>query len=261
MAVNKQLIEQALKRKEKYLSENEEYRRNEALMHRHTAGKYIGDMVYGANDGIITTFAIVAGAQGAALAPVIIIILGLANIVADGISMGASSFLGSRSEKDFAKAQRQREDWEIDHLRELEVEEIREIFEKKGFRGRNLGEAVSVITSNRQVWLDTMMRDELGILEDPKDDPKKHGLVTFIAFIFAGFFPLFSYLIPGIPNPFIVSVVVGCLTLFAVGASRSLITTAGWFSGGMTMLVVGSAAAAIAYFVGYLGNLVVGAVQ
>lgn len=251
-------IEKALKRKEKYISENEEYRKREALHHRHTAGKYIGDFVYGANDGIITTFAVVAGAVGASLSPVVIVILGFANLFADGISMGASNFLGGRSEQDYAKAQREKESWEIDHLRPLEVEEIREIFEKKGFKGKELDHAVKVVIGNREVWLDTMMRDELNIIEDPENDPKKHAFATFIAFIVAGFIPLIPYLIP-VSFSFVLSSIVGALTLFVVGALRSLLTTISWFRGGFEMLAVGSAAAAVAYFVGaFVQKLVTG---
>ena len=247
---HKDLLEKALKRKEKYLSENRHYRLQEALMHRHDAGKFIGDFIYGANDGIITTFAVVAGAAGASLSPTVIIILGFANLLADGISMGASNFLGGKSERDYAAFQREKENWEIDHLPELETEEIREIFEKKGFAGKDLDRVVEVITSDRKVWLDTMMRDELDILENPKDDPKIHGLATFGAFVIAGLFPLIPFILPIGGNVFLLSVIFGVLTLFIVGALRSVVTAVSWFRGGMEMFLVGSAAASVAYFVG-----------
>ncbi|MBI4059427.1 VIT1/CCC1 transporter family protein [Candidatus Microgenomates bacterium] len=220
------------------------------MFHRHAAGRYIGDFVYGASDGIVTTFAVVAGATGASLVPSIVVILGLANIFADGVSMGAGNFLGARSEKAYAKAQRQKENWEIDHLPELEIDEIREIYRKKGFVGKDLERAVKIITGDRQIWVETMMRDELGIIEDANDDPKKHALATFAAFFVAGFIPLFSYLTPAITDKFMFSMIVGAATLFIVGSLRSLITAVGWFRGGMEMLLVGSGAALIAYVVG-----------
>lgn len=247
---HKELIEKALKRKGKYISENRQYRLQEALMHRHAAGKFIGDFIYGANDGIITTFAVVAGASGASLSPTVIIILGFANLLADGISMGASNYLGGKSERDYARFQREKEDWEIDHLRELEVEEIREIFERKGFKGKDLDRAVEVIISDRSVWLDTMMRDELDIVEDETDDPKVHGLATFGAFVFAGLFPLIPYVLPIGGNAFLISIIFGAGTLFAVGALRSIVTAVGWFRGGIEMLLIGSSAASVAYFAG-----------
>lgn len=247
-----------LKRKEKYLFENKEYRKFENLYHRHTAGKYVGDFIYGANDGIITTFAIVAGAVGASLSPLVILVLGFANIVADGISMGASNYLGKRSEQDYARAQRKKEEWEIDNLREIEVEEIREIFEKKGFRGKDLARAVEIITSDRKVWLDVMMKDELGIIEEHGHDPRKHGLVTFAAFIVAGLIPLVPFLLPFVPNAFVISIIFGGLALFAAGALRTLITTVSWIRGGLEVLVVGSGAAVAAYLVGAFVDKLVG---
>ncbi len=251
-------LQSVLKRKEKFLSENAEYRKHESLYHRHTAGKYIGDLIYGANDGIITTFAVVAGASGASLSPVVIIVLGFANLVADGFSMGASNFLGKRSEQDYARAQRRKEEWEIDHLREIEVEEIREIFERKGFRGKDLERAVEIITSDRKVWVDTMMRDELDIIEESADDPRKHGLATFLAFVVAGFFPLVPFLVGNLPNTFLFSAVIGAFTLFAVGALRSIITTVSWVRGGLEVLLIGSSAALGAYVI---GNVVEGIVR
>ncbi|MEX2028496.1 MAG: VIT1/CCC1 transporter family protein [Candidatus Curtissbacteria bacterium] len=255
---NRDTLEKALKRKEKYLSENRKYRLAEALMHRHTAGKFIGDFIYGANDGTITTFAVVAGAVGASLSPNIIIILGFANLLADGISMGASNYLGGKSERDYAKFQREKEGWEVDHLRELEVEEIREIFAKKGFTGRDLDRAVSIIISDREVWLDTMMRDELNILEDEKDDPKLHGVATFGAFVIAGLFPLLPYVLPLGENAFLISVIFGAGTLFVVGALRSIVTAVSWFRGGVEMFLIGSSAATVAYFVGAFIETLVG---
>lgn len=244
------IVEKALQRKEKFLLDNKEYSRFESLAHRHIVGKYIGDLVYGANDGIITTFAVVAGASGATLPGTVVIILGVANLLADGISMGASNFLGAKSEKDFARAQREKESWEIDNLRELEIEEVREIYKNKGFTGQDLEKAVKIITSNRDVWLDTMMKDELGIILDEKDNPLKHGVATFFAFVISGAFPLLPYIVPGFENPFLWSCIIGAIMLFTVGALRTLITTVSFIRGGLEMLAVGSIAAGAAYVVG-----------
>lgn len=243
-------LDDVMKRKEKYLYENKEYRSFENLYHRHTAGRYVGDFIYGANDGIITTFAIVAGAVGASLSPSVVLILGFANIVADGISMGASNYLGKKSEQDYARAQRKKEEWEIEHLREIEVEEVREIFEKKGFRGQDLNRAVEIVTSDRRVWIDVMMKDELGIIEEHNHDPRKHGVVTFAAFIVAGLIPLIPFMISGMSNAFILSTVLGAVTLFGVGAFRTTITTVSWLRGGLEVLLIGSAAAVAAYLIG-----------
>ena len=157
------------------------------------ARHYLKDLIYGANDGIITTFAVVSGVAGAALANRIVIILGLANLIADGFSMGASNFLSIRSEEAARAA-----------------------------AGRT-----------------------------PKEPfPLRHGLVTFAAFVIAGAIPLLSYVLKLGAPAFGVSVGMTLLTLFAVGAGRSLVTADNWFHAGIEMLVVGAAAAGVAYGIG-----------
>src|SRR3989344_3794488 len=128
--------------------------------HAEDTGQYLGEFVYGAIDGTVTTFATVAGATGAALSPGIVIILGFANLIADGFSMACGNFLSERTQRDYIAKERKREEWEIENVREGEVEEIRGIFKKKGFKGKDLKRAVEVITSDKKVWVDTMMSDE-----------------------------------------------------------------------------------------------------
>lgn len=254
---NENRIKESLEKKEKFLAENKKYRRQEDLYHHHLTGKYVGDLVYGANDGIITTFSIIAGAAGAALSPLVVIILGFANILADGLSMGASNYLGRKSEKDYAQTQKEKELWEIENLRDIEVEEIREIYLKKGFSGETLERAVNTTIADNNVWLETMMRDELNIFIDEEEKPLKHALATFSSFIIAGLLPLIPFLIPNFPFRLELSTLIGGLALFTVGASRSLVTAVTWIRGGLEMLLIGSFAAGAAFFVGnLLGNLV-----
>jgi vacuolar iron transporter family protein len=110
--------------------------------------------VYGATDGAVTTFAVVAGVVGAALSPSIILILGFANLFADGFSMAIGNYLGSKSQREFIEKERKKEEWEIDNLVEQEKQEIKDIYVKKGFKAELLDEIVNVITSRRKVWID-----------------------------------------------------------------------------------------------------------
>lgn len=231
-------------------AKNEKHRKLESIFHKKTTGKFIGDLVYGANDGIITTFAVVAGAAGASLSPAVVLILGFANLVADGLSMGASNYLSKKSETDYAKAQREKENWEIENLPALEIEEIREIFTKKGFTGKDLERATEIVTSNKQVWLETMMRDELGIIIDEHDDPKIHGILTFLSFVLAGLVPLLPYLFSQSGNNFVYSYLFGIGTLFIVGSLRSLVSVTNWIKSGLEMLLIGSLTAFVAYQIG-----------
>ncbi len=226
----------------------------EDIYHRHERGRYLGDFVFGANDGIITTFAIVAGATGAAFSPVVVIILGFANLFADGISMGIGNYLGKKSEREYFEAQKKKEEWEVEHFREIELDEIRHIFSEWGFEGQDLDRVVEVVSKNRDVWVDLMMHHELGIKINPHEVPAKHGLATFISFFVAGFVPLIPFVAPFFPHEalFPFSTLFTGVALFSVGALRSLVNPVSWVKGGFEILIVGSVAAITAYGVGVL---------
>ncbi len=240
-------------------------------LHGKIGGTYIKDMVYGANDGIVTTFAVVAGVAGANLSPTVVIVLGFANLLADGFSMALGNYLGTKSEQEYAHSERNTEAWEVDNLPEEEKKEIREIYSKKGFTGKDLDTAVKIITSNKNRWVNEMMIHELGILPLDSQAPVKNALATFTAFVIAGLMPLlpylFSFLAPrlvprslgeggsfsevGFIINFPFSILLTALTLFTVGSARTMITRKTWWLSGFEMLLVGSIAATIAYLVGF----------
>lgn len=224
--------------------------------HKTQSGAYIGEAVYGALDGIVTTFAVVAGVEGARLSSGIVLILGFANLIGDGLSMGVGSYLSTKSKREYERSERERERWEIENYPEGEREEIREIYEKKGFAGKDLDRAVEIITSDKKIWIDTMMQEELGIIEET-GHPFFNGLSTFISFLVAGFIPLLFFVmalaIPSLQQyTFSMSVFLTGLTLFVVGSLRVLVTQASWWRSGLEMLFVGGAAALGAYLVGYI---------
>ena len=217
--------------------------------HASFGGTYIRDAVFGANDGIVTTFAVVAGVAGANLPLSTVLILGFANLLADGLAMGLGNYLGIKSEVDYIRRERRLEGWETKHFPNLERKEIEVIYRRKGFKGRELQRVVDVITGNKKVWVDTMMSEELGLPTEKSEHPVKNGVATFIAFALAGLFPLLPYLFNA-PRAFNFSIVVTGLTLFLVGSLRSLITKKPWLVAGLEMLLVGAVAAAAAYFTG-----------
>ncbi len=220
-------------------------------IHRISRGKYIGDLVYGSNDGIVTTFAVVSGAAGAFISPGIIIILGLANLIADGISMGVSSYLSTRSRLDFQKKQRIIEEREVEATPEREKDEARVILRNWGIDEDKIEGVVQSITKDKKKWVDLMMRDELGIIEEERSSPVNHALTTSISFIVAGSLPLAPYIFGIAPeNQFLVSIIATAISLFVVGAMRTYVTGANWVMSGAQMLLVGGVAAGAAYFVG-----------
>lgn len=230
--------------------------------HKREKGKYLKDSVYGALDGIITTFAIVSGVVGASLSVKIILILGFANLVADGISMSVGNYLGTKSEQEYYEQEKRVEEWEIKNFRDIEVNEIREIYQKKGFKGKQLEDIVKKIISDKNLWVEEMMKDELGLMKDDKK-PFKAGLATLIAFIIAGFVPLVAYILASIfpffiNYTFIISVVLTGLTIFGVGAARANFTGKNWFKQGLEMLLLGGAAAVVAYYIGFFLSKTIG---
>ena len=221
---------------------------------------YVGDLVLGALDGSVTTFAVVAAATGAAQPASVVLIIGIANLFASGVSMALGNYLGTKSEEEFREKHRRREEYETERFPELEKEEVRKIFVDKGFQGEDLERAVEIITSNKQIWVETMMRDELRISPE-KRSPWLSGLVMLIAFVLAGSVPLLPYLIslfePSFrPLALSSSVVMTFAAIFVVGTARSLVTGRRWWIAGMEMAVIGVIASLIAYVVGrFLGIL------
>ncbi len=221
---------------------------------------YLRDFVYGAIDGCVTTFAIVAGVVGAAQSASLIVVLGLANLLADGLSMAVGNYLGTKSEGELLERARRIEERHIDEVPEGEREEIREIFRQKGFEGDLLEQVVEVITADRRQWVNTMLVDEWG-LSLTRVRPLRAALVTFAAFVVVGFVPLLVYVV--IPTAtfsasttFAASSLTTAAVFFAVGALKSRITETTWWRGGLETLLMGGAAALVAYGVGAgLGHL------
>lgn len=220
--------------------------------HQQAGGKYLADLILGANDGLVTTFAVVAGASGAKLSAFVMVVLGLASLLADGLSMGLGNYLGQKSEVDYQRRQRQREEDEVERLPEVETEEVATVFRAWGFQGQLLDDATRVITAEPKRWVDFMMREELNIIEHHPASPTKRGMATFLSFVTIGLLPLVPFL-AGFSGQTAVagSVALTAGALFSVGAARGLITVQRWHRGGLQMLLVGGIAAAVAYAVGF----------
>lgn len=219
---------------------------------RTTERSYLRDMVYGGIDGAVTTFAIVAGVKGAGLSPTIIIVLGLANVLADGFSMAAGNYSGTKAELDDTRRLRAVEERHIRDHPEGEREELRQILGAKGLEGEILEQATDAITENRKSWIDLMLVDEYGVSPvDPR--PFRAALATFAAFLLAGMVPLLPFLF-SIGEAFPVSTLMTGAVFFAIGTLKSRWSLAPWWRSGAETLLIGSLAAGLAYAVGSLFN-------
>jgi len=214
---------------------------------------HLGEFVYGGIDGCVTTFAVVAGSVGAGLSSSVIIILGFANLLADGFAMSVGAYLSTKSEKDNYQKHKQLEYWEIENLHDVEVQEIRDIYARKGFSGDLLEQVVTVITADKDRWVDVMMVEELGMLEETRS-AFSIGLVTYISFILIGIIPLIIYVVdyvnPLEANLFLISSILTAIGFIIVGWLKTHITETSAVKGILETLLLGGIAAFVSYCVG-----------
>jgi VIT1/CCC1 family predicted Fe2+/Mn2+ transporter len=240
-----------------FLRRFDEHRRQEA--HGQRLGGVIQDIVYGGNDGIVTTFAVVAGTVGADLPRYVVIILGLGNLLADGISMATGAYLSLRSERDQYRRIRREELAEIDRHPDMEREEIRRYLTSLGFSGDDLMRATAVITRDRDIWADTMMHAEHGLHLSSTERPLLHASMTFLSFQIFGAIPLLPYLLAVSPDQrFSVAIASTVAALVTLGLCKSWITRERLLRGPLEITSVGAAGALVAYGIGVLLKSTVG---
>ncbi len=212
---------------------------------------YLQDWVLGGIDGAVTTFAIVAGVAGAELSTPIILILGLANLLADGFSMAAGNYSGVKAERDDFQRLKEMEYRHIAVTPEGEREEVRQIFAAKGFEGKDLERAVEVITSCQERWVSVMLEEEHGAPKVQRS-ALRAGIVTFAAFFVCGAVPLLPFLFGGAGHALVIAAVMTGAVFFGIGALKSKWSTTRWWFSGLETFVIGMVAAGVAYAVGAL---------
>ena len=229
-------------------------------MHDTGSGKFLKSWVYGGLDGIVTTFAVVAGVAGASLSSVIVLIMGFANLLGDGISMAVGDYLSTKSQDEYYNRERKREEWEVDNYPKGEKDEMREIYSKRGLSKKDSETMVKILSKNKQFWVDTMMNDELG-LEKSDGSAAKHGFVTFFSFLIFGLIPLSFYVIGSVfkmnfAHDFLYTGIFTGIAMFFLGSLKTRITGKNWVKSGFETLLVGGLAAGAAYLVGlFLGHV------
>lgn len=212
-----------------------------------TQGNYLRDWIYGGIDGTITTFAIVAGVVGASMPGSVVLVLGLANLIADGFAMGAGNYSATKAEVDDYNRLLAIERKHIAVEPSGEREEIRQIFAGKGFDGEELERIVDVITSDEDRWAKTMAVEEYGISPAVKS-PLRAALSTSAAFVLSGLVPLASYLTA---YSLTASVIATSCVFFGIGAAKSRWSLAGWIRSGLETLLIGMSAAGLSFGIGF----------
>lgn len=238
--VRKEIVERARKN----LEEGESW-------HRRTN---VREIVFGFNDGSISTLALLAGVTGVALAQGSIIVAGLSGVIAGTISMGIGAYISSKSEIEHHRSEIKRERREIEEVPAIEREEIRQIYQKKArFTDEELDLIVGRITGDKEAWLDTMMKEELGLFEERFESPLKVGLIMMAAFLAGGIIPVSPFFLLQPPlNSLIAAIALTFTSLFIVGVWKTTFTDRRWLISGLEMVGIGVLAAVVPYVIGDL---------
>jgi len=230
-----------------------------ARLRRSVRSQFTSDAVLGGIDGCVTTFAVVSGAVGAGFSPAVALVLGFANLLADGFSMAVSNYESIQAQRDFVESLKCIEADHIDRVPEGECEEIRQLFARKGFDGELLEAIVGTIAADRALWIETMLTEEYGV-QKARSKPLASAFTTFVAFLLVGVVPLLPFMmpLPGMREAFAISVGLAATMFFAIGLLKSLVLSRPLLRSGLRTLLTGGAAAAIAYLTGYLLRVLFG---
>lgn len=221
-----------------------------ARLSKKPSQSYLRDWIYGGIDGTVTTFAVVSGVVGGQLSPLVILILGFANLLADGFSMAASNYLGTKSEVEQYQHFKAVEEKHIKMIPSGEKSEIRQIFRNKGLDGDALEKIVDAITANKPLWINTMLQEEYG-LPSMIRSPYKAALYTFFAFVLFGLIPLLPYVF-SFSAPFFWSCFLTGIVFFIIGSVKSHWSLHSWLYSGVETLAIGTITATLAYVIGFL---------
>jgi VIT1/CCC1 family predicted Fe2+/Mn2+ transporter len=233
-----------------------------------TEGGMLKPIIFGGLDGILTSFAIVAGAAGGELSPQVVLILGVSNIFADALSMGVGEFLSSKANNEWILSERAREEWELENYPEGEIKEMVEIFEDKVMSHEDAVSCINTMAKYKDFFVDIMMQQELELQVPDKDhirESMKEGVVMFCSFAFFGALPLLGYVLFPLEfhdmsegELFVSACIVTGMVLFFMGSVKSFFSNQQWFIAGMETLLLGGACATVAFTIGQLVKSVYG---
>jgi vacuolar iron transporter family protein len=220
--------------------------------HRETNS--LRDVILGGQDGLVNILGIILGVIAAGGSNTVLLSVGFAVAITESISMGAVGYTSATSERDYYDAEQAQEKREIVAVPEVERQEIREIYADKGFEGELLDRVVDTITRNRDVWVSTMMDEELHLQRVETRDILRTAVVIGLATLIGHFIPLVPFLILSRGPGLVVAIVLSGLVLFGVGVYSAKTLVGDWRTMGLKMVVIGLGAAAMGFVVGLLFN-------
>ena len=213
-------------------------------------GYNLRDIILGGQDGLVNVLGIILAVATAVSDVRIVIIAGLAATFAESVSMAAVAYTSTKAAQDFYKSELEREKRELKEMPEQERREIVHIYRRKGFSGQLLNAIVKKITSNKKLWLETMMEDELHLSKEEFNNPGRDALIVGVSAIVGSLVPLVPFIFLPIGSAIIGSLVLSVVILFVTGLVKGRITTGHTIRSGIEMAAIGMAAAIVGYIIG-----------
>lgn len=228
--------------------------------HSHNGGELLSEIILGGQDGLVNTLGVILGLAAASGDLRIIVAGGLAGAIAEAVSMGAVGYTSTVAERDYYLSEKKREEYEIENMPLEEEQEVRDIYEKKGFKGDLLESVVKVLTLDRKVWLETMMQQELNLSPVAKGQPLKSAFLIGISAFLGSMIPIASFLIfyfaqikfeGAVTWAIYIGLFISALSLFIAGVVKSRLTVGKWYKSGLQMLFIGILSALVGYVIGF----------
>jgi len=228
----------------------------EAILNRETwhttGGGAMRELVFGVNDGLVSTLSLVSGVAGAAVSQGVVLLAGLAGLLSGAISMAAGAYISTKSQREVYEAQVAREREELEQEPEEEKAELRTLYRLKGYSVEEAERLVERISQDQDLMLESLVRDELGLMPEAFPNPLLAGAQSGGAFVVGAFIPLIGYLFFSGMTATVVSAGISIAALFVVGVLKTLFTGLSWLRSGLEMVVIGISATAITYWIGSL---------
>ena len=216
-----------------------------------SSGDFLRDIVFGANDGVVTAIGFLVGIAGTIGDQAVIVVAGVLTIVAGAASMALGNYLGAKSQREFYEQMETVERWEIEHEPEKEREEVSEIYQNMGFSPGEVKLLMAKVTGDREMWLKVMMRDELGLSQKDKVNPVFAGGVMGLFYLVGGIPPLLPFiLIKPVTRALLMSIIAAILVMAMIGAIRWFLNRGSLGRKVVETIVIGVIAALIGFLAG-----------
>lgn len=227
-------------------------------MGEESTGDMIRQAVFGANDGLVSTFGLVAGLIGANVPVSILVIANIVNMFAAGMSMGLGSYLSTKSEVEFHRKLLEEERHKIRHYRSKAEAELLFLCKQKGISNKSIKEVMHEFMKNDEDWLDFVMEEKFGVGRASFPNPIKGGVIMFLVFVGCGFLPIVP-LFFGLDGQqaLLASAGITGVALFLVGALKKNFTSRDWLSLGLENLAIGAVTGTVGYLAGWYTSTLV----